>query len=74
MMKLKKCPFCGHTATFREYEHRRFFDTKVFYYAECFGCGTRTEMCVDAIIAAAKWNRRVDDDDRAEDQRGTNGG
>lgn len=60
-MELKPCPFCGHSATLRDFECRYpLKKPEVFYYIECFGCGARTELCVDAIIAVAKWNRRCE--------------
>ena len=59
--ELKPCPFCGHMGTLKEYERRFFFETDVFYYAQCNCCGARTELCEDASVATEKWNRRAND-------------
>ena len=63
MAELKPCPFCGFRPALNDYVYRRFFENPtVVYYVQCNCCGVRTEVCIDAIIAEEKWNRRDEDD------------
>ena len=59
-MKLKPCPFCGGEARLM-YKH-----TEQAYYIVCKGCRTHTWDCNEADEATSIWNRRVEDNAKAE--------
>lgn len=61
MDELKPCPFCGFKPSLKDLVHRRFFEKpKVYYYIQCDGCGTRTDLNECELSLVAKWNRRAD--------------
>ena len=53
-IKLKPCPFCGHTAEmfYDEYES--------MWSVHCYGCHGQGGRCDKEAEAAAAWNRRVE--------------
>lgn len=57
-MKLRRCPFCGGDAAFKELDG---FRTVFQYIAGCERCGIHTREHSTEDAAAEQWNTRQED-------------
>ena len=56
--ELKKCPFCGGSAS---WWYREPDDKPIYHWVECDICGAKIHWSSDKGTAVARWNNRAEE-------------
>lgn len=62
MSDLKPCPFCGGENVNYTPTDEQNYDDHLEGFIWCHGCNFTSDVFLDPEIAAAKWNRRADNE------------